>query len=148
MDSAGTASVMNADVIMPHSMRMKGEGIDMVMTPNGVWMAQGGVLQKMPDGMKEQVQGMIKQGMNMGVQAVDKVECLGSTDFENETFTHFKYTAKADFMGINSKSSVDMYVNDQNKPVWLVVDGEAMGTKSLTRQHITYDDSIVIADPQ
>jgi hypothetical protein len=148
MVSNGQTSIMSADVIMPHSMHMKGEGMEMLMTPNGVWMAQGGVMQKMPDAMKDQIQGMIRQGMNLGVQAVDKAECLGSTSYEGGTFDLFKYEAKANFMGIDSSAKVSMYVDDGGKPSWLVVNGEAMGTKSVTTQKITYDDSIKIADPK
>lgn len=148
MDSAGAASTVQGEVIMPHSMRMKGEGMEMVMTPNGVWMGQGGPLKKGPPEMKDQIQAMIKQGMNMGMQAIDAPECEGSTRFEGGSFDLYKYTAKAEFMGINTTSSVEMYVNGDGKPEWLVVDGEAMGIKSLTKQHIIYDDSITIADPQ
>jgi hypothetical protein len=60
----------------------------------------------------------------------------------------YNYEAKANFMGMDSFAKVAMYVNSDGKPEWMVVDGEAMGTKSMTTQKITYDDSIVIADPQ
>jgi hypothetical protein len=149
MVSAGTTTKMSGDIIMPHSVRMTGEGLNMVMTPNGVWMDQGsGKLMKMPDEMREQMQGMMKQGMNLGVQAVDKVECPGRADFEGSSYTLYKYEAKADFMGVNTESSVNMHVDGNNKPAWLVVDGEAMGVKSVTTQKITFDDAITIADPQ
>jgi hypothetical protein len=148
MESAGSKSTMQGEVIMPHSMRMKGDGMEMVMTPNGVWMGQGGPLKKGPPEMKDQIQAMIKQGINLGMQAIDAPECAGSTNFEGGSFELYKYTAKADFMGISSSSSVNMYVNGDGKPEWMVVDGEAMGIKSLTKQHIIYDDSITIADPK
>jgi hypothetical protein len=147
--SAGQSTKMLVEAIMPHSIRMKGEGISMVMTPNGVWMDQGtGALQKMPDAMKDQIQGMIRQGMNLGVQAVDLAECPGAADYEGKSYTLYKYAAKANFMGVDSFSNVAMYVNDNGRPEWLVVDGEAMGVKSVTTQKITYDNSIKIADPQ
>jgi hypothetical protein len=148
IDASGTASKMAADVIMPHSMRMKGDGMEMVMTPNGVWMSQGGALQKMPNEMKDQIQGMIRQGLNLGLEAIDNAECPGTADFEGGSYTLYKYDANATFMGIASKSKVSMYVNGDDRPEWMVVDGEAMGVKSLTKQHITFDDSITIADPQ
>ena len=148
IDSAGSKSRLTSDVIMPHSMHMKGEGMEMVMTPNGVWTSQGAALQRMPDGMKDQIQGMIKQGMNLGLSSIKEPECVGETEFEGESYSLFKYNSDAEFMGIKSKSSVQMYVDDGNRPVWMVVDGEAMGIKSLTKQKITYDSSITIADPQ
>jgi hypothetical protein len=148
MVANGQTTTMAADVIMPHSMHLKGEGMEMLMTLNGVWMAQGGAMQKMPDAMKDQIQGMIRQGMNLGVQAVDKAECLGRTSYEGGMFDLFKYEAKANFMGIDSSAKVSMYVDDGGKPSWLIVDGEAMGTKSVTTQKITYDDSITIVDPK
>jgi hypothetical protein len=139
---------MSVDMIMPHSMHMKGEGIEMLMTPKGVWMTQGGSLQKMPDEMKGQIQGMIRQGMSLGVQAVDKAECLGSATYEGGTFDLYKYQAKANFMGVDSSSEVSMYVGDDGKPSWLIVDGESMGIKSISTQKITYDGSITIAEPK
>jgi hypothetical protein len=146
--SGGTDTKMIAEVIMPHSMRMKGEGMEVTMTANGVWMSQGGTMNKMPNEMKDQIQGMIRQGMNAGMQAVEAAECIGSTDFEGGSFSLYKYKADAEFMGIKTTSKVDMYVNGDGKPEWLVVDGEAMGIKSLTKQHIVFDDSITIADPK
>lgn len=146
--SDGADTVMQAEIIMPHSMKMKAEGMEMVMTPNGVWMAQGGKLKKMPDGMKEQMQAMIQQGISLGLNAVEDAQCQGSTTFEGGTFDFYKYIANVEFMGIKTSSKIDMYVNDDNKAEWLVVDGEAMGVKSHTKQHIIYDDSITIADPQ
>jgi hypothetical protein len=144
----GSTTNITVELALPHSMHMKGEGVEMLMTQNGVWMANGGSLQKMPDTMKDQMQGMIRQGMNMGVQAVDKVECLGSAEFQGGTFDLYKYEAKANFMGVDSFSKVDMYIDGSGKPAWLVVDGEAMGTKSVTTQKITFDDAITISDPQ
>lgn len=148
MDSSGSKTKMVGKVIMPHSMHIKGDSVEMVMTPNGVWMARGGALQKMPDGMKEQIQGMIKQGMNLGLSAIREPECAGGVEFEGATFNLFKYKSDAEFMGIKSTANVAMYVDGDSRPVWMVIDGEAMGVKSLTKQHITYDDSITISDPQ
>lgn len=146
--SNGTDMVMQADIILPHSMKMKTEGMEVVMTPNGVWMAQDGKLKKMPDGMKDQMQAMIRQGINLGLNAVEDAQCPGSTAFEGGTFEFYKYSTNVEFMGIKTSSKIDMYVNDDNKAEWLVVDGEAMGIKSHTKQHIIYDDSITIPDPQ
>ncbi len=149
MVSGGQTSKMSADVIMPHSMSMKGEDMNMVMTPNGVWMAQGGgPLKKMPDTMKESIQDMIKQGMNLGIKAVDKVECPGNAAFEGGSYNLYKYEAKANFMGIDTFSKVSMYINGDDKPEWMVVDGEAMGIKSMTTQKLVFSDAIAIADPQ
>lgn len=145
--AAGVTTEMEGEVILPHSMRMNLPGMSMVMTPNGVWMGQAGELKKMPDGMREQVQDIIKQGMNLGMKGIEAPECAGSTSFEGGDFDLYKYTAKGEVMGINSTSSVEMYVNGDRRPEWMVIDGEAMGVKSLTKQHIIYDDSIVIADP-
>lgn len=146
--SAGTESKMTAEVIMPDSMHMKGQGMEVVMTPNGVWMSQGGAMNKMPNEMKEQMQAMIRQGLNAGMQAVDATECLGATSFEGGSYNLYKYKADADFMGVKSKSNVEMYANADGKPEWLVVDGEAMGIKSLTKQHIVFDSGITIVDPK
>lgn len=147
-EANGAVSIMKGEVILPHSLHIKIDAIEMLMTPNGVWMSQGGVLQKMPNAMKDQVSDMIRQGMNMGAKAVAAPECLGNSDFEGGTYQHYKYDASGDFMGIATKSIVDLYVDDYGKPIWMLIDGEAMGHKSKTKQHITYDDSIVIADPK
>jgi hypothetical protein len=139
---------MQGEVIMPHSMQIKSTEMNMVMTPNGVWMGKGEALKKMPDGMREQMQAMIKQGISLGMSAIEAPECAGSVSFEGGNFTLYKYIAKGEMMGIKSTSNVDMYVNADNRPEWMMIDGEAMGTKSQTKQHIVYDDSITIADPK
>jgi hypothetical protein len=147
MTSAGTTSKMQGEAILPNSIHMTSDQMEMVMTPNGVWMGKPGKMQKSPPEMAEQMKGMIKQGMNMGATGIEATECLGFTDFEGGSFEQFKYKLNTTFMGIATKAAVDLYVDDDKRPVWMVIDGEAMGTKSLTRQHITYDDSVTIADP-
>jgi hypothetical protein len=146
--SGDTTMKMQGEAIMPHSIHMKSDVMEMVMTPNGVWMGQGGKLQKSPAQMQEQVQSMIKQAMSMGVASVEAAECLGSTDFEDGTYDHYKYVSNTALMGIATTAKVDVYLNNDRRPVWMVIDGEAMGTKSVTTQHIVYDDSITIADPE
>jgi hypothetical protein len=146
--ASGRTLNMSGKVIMPHSLHMKGEGMEMLMTPNGVWMSQGGPMQKMPDGMKDQIQGMIRHGMNLGLESIENEQCLGTADFEGGSFTHFAYSANTTFMGIASSAKVNMYVNAAGKPEWMLVEGEALGTKSQTKQHITFDPAITITDPQ
>lgn len=143
-----STTTMRGEVIMPHSMQMKSTEMNMVMTPNGVWMGKGEAIKKMPDAMRDQMQAMIKQGIALGMSAIEAPECAGSASFEGGDFTLYKYIAKGEMMGIQSTSNVEMYVNGDNRPEWMIIDGEAMGTKSLTKQHIVYDDSITISDPQ
>jgi hypothetical protein len=145
--SSGSTTVMKGEVIMPHSMSIKSTEMSMVMTPNGVWMGKGKEMQKMPDGMRDQMQDIIKQGINFGTKAIEAEECVGATTYEGGSYVLYKYTAKGEVMGINSTSSVEMYANSDGLPEWMVIDGEAMGVKSLTKQRITYDDSITIPDP-
>jgi hypothetical protein len=145
--AADQTTIIQGEVIMPHSMHINSPEMSMIMTPNGVWMGKGEALKKMPDAMRDQMQEMIKQGISLGMKAIDDPECMGPTEFEGGNFEHFKYTATGEMMGIQSTSTVDMYVNADLRPEWMVIDGEAMGVKSLTKQHITYDSSISIADP-
>jgi hypothetical protein len=146
-DADGGASKMEATAILPDRIRMKGDGMEMILTPNGFWMGKDGKLQKSPPEAAEQMREMIKQGMNIGVKAVEAPECAGQASFEGGSYELYKYIANGDFMGIKSTSSVEMYVNSDGRPEWMVMDGEAMGIKSKTKQHITYDDSITITDP-
>jgi hypothetical protein len=145
--SDGNTMKMQGMAILPDSIQMKGDGMNMVLTPNGFWMGKDGDLKKSPPEAAEQMRSMMKQGMNLGMQAIEAPECMGSTSFEGADYQLYKYTAKGDFMGIKSTSSVEMYVNAKGHSEWMVINGEAMGTKSVTRQHITYDDSVTIADP-
>jgi hypothetical protein len=147
-ESGGEKVEMTGKIILPDSVHMKSDAFEVVMTPNGVWMAQGGLLKKLPDNMREKIKGMVEQGMRLGAQAVDNAECVGSADFEGQSYALYKYDASIDLLGITSKSKVAMYVKDDGKPEWMLVDGEAMGFKSKTRQRITFDDSITISDPQ
>jgi len=146
--AGGNTTKMEGQVMMPHSMQIKSTEMNMVMTPNGVWMGKGDQLKKMPDAMRDQMQAMIKQGIAVGMSAIEAPECAGSASFAGGNFTLYKYIAKGEMMGIKSTSTVEMYVNADSRPEWMVIDGEAMGTKSLTKQHIVYDDSITIADPK
>ncbi len=148
MTSGDTTSKMQGEAILPGSVHMTSDQMEMVMTSNGVWMGKPGKMQKSPPEMAEQMKGMIKQGMNMGVSGIEATECLGVIEFEGGTYEQFKYKLNTTFMGIATKASVELYVNEDKRPVWMIIDGEAMGTKSLTKQHITYDDSVTITDPK
>jgi hypothetical protein len=146
--SNGSSTKMQGKVILPDSFQMNGAGMNMILTPNGFWMGKDGQLKKSPPEAAEQMRSMMKQGMNLGLQAIEAPECVGTTSFEGADFQLYKYIAKGDFMGIKSTSSVEMYVNAKGLSEWMVIDGEAMGIKSVTKQRISYDDSVTIADPE
>ena len=145
--SDGSTVKMQGKAILPHSIQMTGDGMNMVLTPNGFWMGKDGQLKKSPPEAAEQMRTMMKQGMNLGMQAIEAPECIGSTSYEGANYQLYKYVAKGDFMGIKSTSKVEMYVNASGYAEWMLMDGEAMDIKSQTRQHMTYDDSLTISDP-
>jgi hypothetical protein len=147
-EADGTILKMEATAILPDRMQMKGDGMNMILTPNGFWMGKDGQLQKSPPEAAVQMRDMIKQGMNLGMQAVEAPECLGQASFEGGDYTLYKYVAKGEMMGIKSTSNVQMYVNGDSRPEWMLIDGEAMGIKSQAKQKIIYDSSITIEDPK
>jgi hypothetical protein len=143
----GATTKVNAEVIFPGSFRIKADSMEMVMVGKKTWMNMGGAWQAMPPEAAAMMAQMIESGVSKGIAGVKNVECLGSKDYEGSSFDAYSFSTSGEAMGISSTADVTLYATD-GMPAWLVVDGEAMGTKSTTVQKITFDPSITISPPQ
>ncbi len=90
---------------------------------------------------------MINSGISKGIDSVKDVECLGSKDYEGGSYDAYLFHTAGEMMGIASTATVTLYASN-GLPAWLVVDGEAMGKKSVTVQKVTFDPSITITPPK
>lgn len=143
----GQSNRMTAEVIFPDSFHIKADGMEMVMVNQKAWMNAGGTWQAMPAEAGASISSMIASGVSKGIEAVKDVKCLGSQDYEGQSYEAYSFATSGEAMGISSTANVTLYA-EGGMPAWLVVDGEAMGTKSVTVQKITPDPSISIKPPK
>jgi hypothetical protein len=146
--SGGFDTRMEGKVRLPDHFDMGTPQGRMILTPEGMWMQTGGAWQQMPATMRDSIKSMMTQGMNMSVSNMTSAQCLGNQNYEGGTYAAYSFNSSGTLMGIESKASVTLYADSGGKPAWMVVDGEAMGQKSLTVQQIIFDNSIVISPPK
>jgi hypothetical protein len=144
----GQTTKATAEVIMPDRFRVSSREMEMIMVKKKAWMKIGGSWQAMPGQAAAMMGNMIETGIAQGINDVKNVKCLGRKDYEGETYDAYSFTSTGEMMGIASTADVTMYMGDGALPAWMVVDGEAMGTKSKTVQKITPDASITIKPPK
>lgn len=143
----GQSKRMTAEVVFPGSFHIKADGMEMVMVKKKAWMKAGGTWQAMPAEAGAMMSSMIESGVSKGIDAVKNVQCLGSQDYEGQSYDAYRFASSGEAMGISSTAEVTLYANG-DMPAWVVVDGEAMGTRSVTVQKITPDPSITIKPPK
>jgi hypothetical protein len=144
----GTKTMRNeADVILPSSFHMKSDKMEAIMLKSGTWMKMGGKWMSMPQ-MSGMVQGMVSQGMAQGMKNVKYLQCLGSQSYQGAQYNAFSFDSSGEAMGVKSSSHTMMYVDDSNRPIWMEIEGKAMGKANKTVQHITFDPSITINPPK
>lgn len=138
---------VTAEVIYPDSFHMKAAQMETIMVKKKAWMKMGGTWQAMPAEAAAQFSAMINSGISKGVAAVKDVQCLGTQSYEGGSYDAYQFNTSGEMMGIQSTAKVTLYASD-GLPAWLVVDGEAMGKKSVTVQKVTFDPSIKITPPK
>lgn len=145
--AGGKTTTAAGEVIFPDSFHITAEGMEMLMVKKKAWMKMGGSWQAMPPETGAMMASMIENGITKGIDAMKNVECLGSEDYEGASYQAYTYTTSGETMGITTSANVKLYATDDGVPAWLVLEGEAMGTKSTTVQKITMDPSITISPP-
>ena len=136
-----------ADVILPDSFHMKNSRMETVLLPAGAWMKIGGKWTAMPAAMSTQVALSIKSNMDTSKMNLANAQCLGAQQIEGQTLTAYSFDSSAEIMGTKATSHITAYKNSNDLPAIMMVEGEALGHKSKTVQHITYDPSITISPP-
>ena len=143
---------VEADVILPSSFRFKSPPVEGVMLKEGTWMKINGNWMQLPAAASAQMTGTIsnaiKSGMDGNLANLKNVQCLGPQSIEGKTLSAYSFDASGEAMGIKATSHITAYKDDQGRPAVMIVEGEAMGHKSKTVQHITYDPSITITPPK
>jgi hypothetical protein len=139
---------IEADVILPSSFHMKMPEMETIMLKQGTWMKMDGKWRAMPGAMSGAVAKAVSTGMEKGMANVKNLQCLGPQSVEGKTYTTYDFDSSGEAMGVKATSHVTLYKGDNGLPAIMIIDGEAMGHKSKTVQHITYDPSITISPPQ
>ncbi len=145
---AGKTRKMEIDAILPSSFHMKSPEMETIMLKQGTWMKMGGKWMAMPGAMSGMVSGAIATGMEKGMANIKNLQCLGPQSVEGKTYTTYDFDSSGEAMGIKATSHVTLYKGDNGLPAIMIVEGEAMGHKSKTVQHMTYDPAITISPPQ
>ena len=146
MGAMGTK--MEGEVILPSSFHMKSDKMETILLANGAWMKMGGKWMAMPAVMSTQVGASIKSSMDTSKMNLANVQCLGVQQIEGQTLTAYSFDSSAEVMGTKATSHITAYKNSNGLPAIMMIEGEAMGHKSKTVQHITYDPSITISPPK
>ena len=148
IESAGHKMTASSDVILPDQFHMLMPQAEVIKTAKGVWMKIGGKWQAMPAAVGKTIQGPIDQGLAQGLKSVKNLTCLGSQTYANQSLVGYEFDSSGEFGGIKSTAHVVLYADPAtNLPAYITVNGEAMGKKSTTTEHITFDPSITIAPP-
>jgi hypothetical protein len=145
---ANGSTELSGEAILPDRMHLKMDGMEILKTPNGVWIGTGQSLMKAEGAMRDQFDGIISKNMSVAMGTVSNEECLGSAAYEGGNYDLYKYATQAEISGSTVTSKVSMYVNNKGQPEWLDIEAEVIGVTSIIKQHITYDPNIKIADPQ
>ena len=147
-DMGGARRSMEIDVILPSSFHMKAANMESIMLKEGTWMNMNGKWMAMPGAMSGMMEQNIKTGMQGGLKNLSNVQCEGPQSLEGKTLNKYEMDSSGEAMGIKATSHITMYTDGQNLPQIMMVDGEAMGHKSHTVQHIVHDPSITISPPK
>jgi hypothetical protein len=148
MVAGGKTRTIETDVILPSSFHMKMPEMETIMLKQGTWMKMGGKWQAMPAAMSAISGNMIQDAMAQGMKGATNFQCGSSAEFDGQSYPLYEFDASAEAMGVKASSHVKLFKGPNGLPVGLIVEGAAMGVKSVTTQHIKYDPSITINPPQ
>ena len=148
MDMGAIKRKTEVDVILPSSFHMKSEQMEAIVLANGAWMKAGGKWMAMPAGVSGQITSGIKNNMDTSKMNLSNVQCLGMQRMEGQSYTAYSFDSSAEVMGTKATSHITTYKNSNGLPAIMMIEGEAMGHKSKTMQHITYDPNITISPPK
>ena len=148
MDMGAIKRKTEVDVILPSSFHMKSDQMESIVLANGAWMKVGGKWTAMPAAVSGQISSSIKDNMDTSKMNLSNVQCLGAQQMEGQTYTAYSFDSSAEVMSTKATSHITTYKNSNGLPAIMMIEGEAMGHKSKTMQHITYDPNIKISPPQ
>ena len=144
-DAGGKTTKMEADVILPTAEHIRMDQMEMVILPQGSWMKRGDKWMAAPGPMGA---NMLNAMMSSLKDTRSNFVCGSNESFDGQSYPVYKYDSAGDAMGIKTSSHITLYKGDNGLPAGIIVDGTAMGTHSVSTQHIKYDPSITIEPPQ
>lgn len=145
----GNTMKFSGDIILPDKFHMTMPQAEMIKTAEGMWMKMAGKWQALPASVAKTMQSPIDQSIAEGLKNVENLVCLGAQTYENQNLIGFEFDSHGEVGGSKGTAHTVMYVDPAtNLPAWIVIDGEAMGRKSTTTQHITFDSGITISPPE
>ncbi len=136
------------EVILPNSFHMKSDQMESIILKDGAWMKTGGKWTAMPAGMSQMVSKNMGSFMDTSKMNLQNVQCLGAQQVEGQNYTGYTFDSSAEIQGVKATSHITIYKNGNGLPAVMLIDGEAMGRKSKTVQHITYDPNLKIEPPK
>ena len=148
MVSGGKTRKIETDVILPSSFHMKMPEMETIMLKQGTWMKMGGTWKAMPAAMSAMTGNMVQDAMAHGLKNASNFKCGSSAEFDGQSYPLYEFDSSGEAMGIKATSHIRLFKGSNNLPVGMIVEGEAMGVKSMTTQHIKYDPAITINPPQ
>ena len=149
IESASHKMTISSDVILPDQFHMNMPQAEVIKTAKGVWMKIGGKWQAMPAAVGNAMQGPIDQAITKGMKSIKNLACLGTQTYANQSLVGYEFDSSGEFGGIKSTAHVVLYADPAtNLPAYITVNGEAMGKKSTTTEHITFDPGITITPPK
>jgi hypothetical protein len=102
----------------------------------------------MPAAMSAMTGNMAQDAMAQGLKNASNFKCGVSAEFDGQSLPVYEFDTSAEAMGVKATSHIKMFKGANDLPAGMIVEGEAMGVKSVTTQHIKYDPSITINPPQ
>jgi hypothetical protein len=148
MVAGGKTRNIETDVILPSSFHVKMPEMESIMLKQGTWMKMGATWQAMPAALSAMTGNMAQDAMAQGMKNSANFKCGTSAEFDGQSYPLYEFDSSAAVMGVKATSHIKLFKGANDLPVGMIVEGEAMGVKSVTTQHIKYDPSIKINPPQ
>lgn len=123
-------------VQLPNRFRMKTEGTEVVILPEGTWMNVGGQWMPSPVNMSQMIAGYTAEAMEKGIDAIGEVSYLGEESVEGCESKNYRYRQSGEFMGMKGRSDSVLSICQENgKPVRIVTGEEGKPERAT----IVYD---------
>ncbi len=147
-DKKGRSYETKMEVRWPNQFRIRSQGSDMIILPQGTWMNAGGSWMKMPMDMSKMIQQFTPEATKASMEGLKAVRALGDAEVNGKDCKQFSYDFDAKVAGIRSSGTATIALDKESGyPVRVETVGEAMGQKSTTITNYEYDPAIRIVAP-
>lgn len=148
-DAGSTASTIDVD--WPdrfHIRNAAGSGMEVIAVPSGAYMRQGEQWMRLPVDMQVLTRIWSEQGMRDALASISDGRLLGEAAIGGRNARVYGYTGSLTVMGISSESTSKVWIDAENDlPLRIEVDGQAMGQRSVTLNIYDWNAEIDIRAP-